>query len=142
MAHFFVTIFFMWLFFKQKKLFYNLTHSVPECFEKLPIKKKTGNQTLNGYISKTRANSASKLQLSENSSKFLQNSFVFCTLYPRGYTAGGSAPYNPWCRCQWLAVFKELTKEPIVKLQRVKLLRCKCCSLSRFSYMEQSSCCN
>ena len=28
---------------------------------------------------------------------------VFCTLYPCGYTAGGSALYNPRCRCQQLA---------------------------------------
>ena len=58
-------------------------------------KKQTKNPTLNGYISKTRANSESKLKFSESSFKFLQNSVLFCTLYPREYTAGGSAPLQP-----------------------------------------------
>ena len=39
---------------------------------------------------------------------FFQNSIVFCTLDPRGYTAGASTPYNPWCCCQQLAGLKEL----------------------------------
>ena len=36
------------------------------------------------------------------------NRVVFCTLYQRGYTEGGSAPYNHRCRWQWLAGIKEL----------------------------------
>ena len=40
--------------------------------------------------------------------EYFEKLFVFCTLYPRGYTAGGSAPYNFWCRCQKLASLKEL----------------------------------
>ena len=35
-------------------------------------------------------------------------SAVFCTLFGRGYTARGSTPYNPWCRCQQLAALQEL----------------------------------
>ena len=29
-------------------------------------------------------------------------------LYPRGYTAAGSIPYNPWLHCQWLPGLKGL----------------------------------
>ena len=44
---------------------------------------------------KATANSESKLAFSESSFNFPQNRVVFCTLYPRECTAGGSAPYNP-----------------------------------------------
>ena len=54
----------------------------------MPIKK--NNTTLNGYISKTRVNSESKLKFSESSFKFLQSNVLF-------YMAEGSAPYSPWC---------------------------------------------
>ena len=60
------------------------------------------------YISKTRVNSESKLKFSESSFKFLQNSILFCTFYPRGYTTGASAPYSTWCHCQRLVALKEL----------------------------------
>ena len=49
---------------------------------KIDIKEKTKNPTLKGYISKTRTNSESKLKISESLFNFLQNSVVFCTLYP------------------------------------------------------------
>ena len=55
------------------------------------------------------ANSVSKLKFSESSFNFLQSSIVCCTLYPHGYTAGGSARHNLQCRCQHLAALKELT---------------------------------
>ena len=41
--------------------------------------KKTNNATLNGYISKARANSESKPTFSESSFNFLQKRVVFCT---------------------------------------------------------------
>ena len=81
----------------------------PGILWKTSIKKpKKTPETLNGCISKARANSESKLTFSESSFNFLQNSVVFYTLYPRGYTVGGSSTYNPRCRCQRLAVLKEL----------------------------------
>ena len=78
---------------RPKQCFY-LTHSAPEYFEKLSFKK-TKNATLNGYISNVMVNSESELTFSESSFNFIQNRVVFCTLYPHGYTAGGSTPYNP-----------------------------------------------
>ena len=53
--------------------------------------KKTKSATLNGCISKARANLESKLTFSESLFNFLQKRVVFCTLYPRGYTAGAPA---------------------------------------------------
>ena len=53
-----------------------LVHSAPEYFEKLPLKK-TKNPTLNGYVSKTRADAQPKLKFSETSFKFLQTSALF-----------------------------------------------------------------
>ena len=50
-----------------------ITHSAPEYFEKLVFKKKKNNATLNGCISKARANSESKLTFSESSFNFVQN---------------------------------------------------------------------
>ena len=88
------------------KSFFNLFS--PEYFEKVAFKKKAKDPTLNGYISKSRTNSESKLKFSESSFNVLQNSVVFRTLYPRGYTARSSTPYNPRCRYQWLAGLKEL----------------------------------
>ena len=54
----------------------------PEIIWKNANKKQTKNHTFNGYISKTRANSESKLELSESSFKFLQKSFVFWHALP------------------------------------------------------------
>ena len=71
-------------------------------------KKKTKNATWSGCISKARANSKSKLTFLESSFNFLQKRLVFCMLYLRGYTAGGSALYNPRCCSQRLAGLKEL----------------------------------
>ena len=62
---------------------------------KITNKKQTRNSTLNGYISKTRVNSESKLKLPRSSFKFFQNSLVFCTCYPHGYMAVGCAPTTP-----------------------------------------------
>ena len=90
----------------RKQCFY-LTHSAREYFEKLSFKKTLKNEPLNGCISKARANSESKLTFSESSFNFLQNN-VFCALCPGGYTAGGSASYNPRCLCQRLVGHKEL----------------------------------
>ena len=70
------------------------------------------NPTLNGYNAKTRTNLKSKLKSSESSLSFLQNSIIFCVLYPRRCTAGGSAPYNPRSCCQRLTGLKELIKLP------------------------------
>ena len=77
--------------FRQKQCFY-LAHSVPEYFEKLPIKNanQTKNPTLSGYILNTGVNSESKLKFSESSFNFLQ------------------PQYNPWCHYQCLAKFKML----------------------------------
>ena len=66
-----------------------------EILWKTANKKQTRNSTLNGYISKTRVHSESKLKLSESSFKFLQNTLVFCMLHPPGHTAEGSAPTTP-----------------------------------------------
>ena len=82
----------------------------PGILWKIGIKKKA---FLNGCISKARPNSESKLTFSESSFNFLQNSVVFCTLYPRGYTAGGFSPYNSRCLCQLLAGLKELMENLI-----------------------------
>ena len=71
-----------------------LTHSAREYFEKLAFKKKK-KATLNGCISKARTNSESKLIFSESPLNFLQNRVVFSMPYPRGYTTGGFARYNP-----------------------------------------------
>ena len=64
------------------------------------LKKKTKNAILNGCISKSRANSESKLTFSESSFNFLQIRVSFCVLYPPGSTAGDSTSYNPRCCCQ------------------------------------------
>ena len=101
-------IFIEYLFVIASENYFLLTHSAREYFEKLAFKKKTKNSALNGCISKARANSELKLIFSESSFNFLQNRVVFCTLYPRGHTAGGFAPYKPRCRCQQLAGLKEL----------------------------------
>ena len=68
----------------------------------MAFKKETKNGNLNGCIWKARVNSEPKLTFSESSFNFLLNIVVFCTLQPLGYTAGGSAPYNPRCHCQRL----------------------------------------
>ena len=83
-----------------------LTHSAEKHFEKLAFKKKHPN--LNGCFSKARLNSELKLISSESLFNFFQNSVVFCTLQPHGYTSGRSTPYNLRCRWQWLAGLKEL----------------------------------
>ena len=49
-----------------------ITHSAPEYFEKWHLKKNK-NTTLNGCISKARANSESKVTFSESSFNFVQN---------------------------------------------------------------------
>ena len=78
-------------------------------FEKLALKqKKKKRATLNGCIWKATVNSESKLTFYASSFNFLQNTVVFCTLYPRGYTTGGSFPYSSWCHCQRLAELKDL----------------------------------
>ena len=88
-------------------IFSYLTHSARKYFEKLAFKKKPKKTvTLNCCISKARANS--ELKLTESPFNFLQNKVVFCTLYPPGYTAKESAPYNPQCHCQRFAGLKEL----------------------------------
>ena len=53
---------------------------------------------------------------------FLQNSVVFCTLYPRGYTAGAFAPYKPRCCCQWLAALKELLMKKYLLIKKDLLI--------------------
>ena len=50
---------------------------------------------LSRCISKARVNSESVLTFSASSLYFLQNKVIICPLYQYGYTAGGSAPYNP-----------------------------------------------
>ena len=74
----------------------------PVILSKIDIK---SNPTLNGYNAKTRTNLKSKLKSSESSL-----SIIFCVLYPRRCTAGGSAPYNPRRCCQRLTGLKELIK--------------------------------
>ena len=53
---------------------------------------------------------------------FLQNSVVFCTLYPRGYTAGAFAPYKPRCCCQWFAALKELLMKKYLLIKKDLLI--------------------
>ena len=50
---------------------------------KIANKKQTSNPTLNGSTSKAKANSESKLKLSESSFTFLSNSLIFCTVHGR-----------------------------------------------------------
>ena len=76
--------------FGPKQCFY-LTHSVREYFEILAFKK-TKNATLNGFISKVRTTSESKLTFPESSFNFLESRVVFFTIYARGCTAGDSTP--------------------------------------------------
>ena len=90
--------------FGQKQCLY-FTHSTLQYFEKLTLKKKQ-KKNLNGYISKTRTNLDSKPIFSESSFNFLQNSIIFCKIYPRGYST--TTPYNPQRRWQRLASLKEL----------------------------------
>ena len=59
-------------------------------------------------FSKVRANSEMKITFLKIPFNFIQNSVVFCMLYPRGYTAEGSTTYNPWSCCQVLVRLKEL----------------------------------
>ena len=77
----------------------------------MAFKKK--HATLNGCISKSRANSDSKLTFSESSFHFLQNKIVFCTLYPRGYTAGGSVPLKPPVSLPAIRRAQRVSYEPI-----------------------------
>ena len=84
-----------------------LTHSTQEYFENLAFKN-SKKGSLNDFISEARTNLESKLTFWESSFNYLQNKVLFCTLYPRGYTAGGFASYNSRWRCQWLAGLKEL----------------------------------
>ena len=55
---------------------------------------------LNGHISKTRTNSVSILWFSNSSFTLLQRSVIFRALYPRVYTARGSASYKRRRCCQ------------------------------------------
>ena len=89
-----------------KQCFY-LTHSAREVFKILAFKKQNG--TSNGCISKPGAISVLKLTFSESSFNYLQNSVVFCTLYPGGYTLRSSTPYNTRCNYHQLAEMRELT---------------------------------
>ena len=50
----------------------SMTHSALEYFEKLALKNQQKNASLNGCISKARANSESKLTFSESSFNYLQ----------------------------------------------------------------------
>ena len=65
-----------------------LTHSAREYFEKLVFKKNNQkkNATLNGCISKARANSEFKLTFSESPFHFLQNSVVFSLSNSNNFT--------------------------------------------------------
>ena len=73
-----------------------LTHSAMthQLLWKIDIKKRK-HATLNGHISKTRTNLGSRLRFPESSFNFLQNSVIFCALFPRGYTTGEFAPLKP-----------------------------------------------
>ena len=51
-----------------------------------------------------------KLKFSKSSFNFLQNRFIFYSLYPREYTAGDFAPDNPRRGFQWLEGLKGLTE--------------------------------
>ena len=79
----------------------------PGYFEKL-VFKRARKATLNGYISKARASSESRLTFSESWLNFLRSKVVFCMLYPRGYTTEGCPTYKSWCHCHRLAGLKEL----------------------------------
>ena len=69
--------------------------SALEYFENLSFKKKTKNASLNGCISKASASAESKQIFSESSFSFLQNSVLFCALYPPGYTTWAPRPTTP-----------------------------------------------
>ena len=73
------------------------------------LKNKQKTAILNGCISKARANSESKLIFSESSFNFLQKSLVFLAAPPIWVHGRGLCPLQPPCRCQRLAVLKELS---------------------------------
>ena len=77
----------------------NLTRSALKCFEQLTCKR----STLNGHISKNKNKCRAKTKIFRKLFNFIQNSAIFCGLYPRGYMTGVSAPYNSRLRCQMLA---------------------------------------
>ena len=79
---------------------WDLTHSIREYFEKLAFKKKTNNESLNGCISKARANSESKLTCSESSFNFLQKSVVVAWSTRAGTRQGLRPSLNPRSRAQ------------------------------------------
>ena len=83
--------------FGSNQSFY-LTHSAREYLEKLAFKKKTTkNPTLNGFISKARAYSKSKLTFSESSFNFLQNRVVFTRQGALSPTTPGAAASGSPC---------------------------------------------
>lgn len=84
------------------------THSVQHCFEKLIVQKNTKIETLNEDISKARTNWESRIIFLYSSFDFLQNNVIFSELFPRGYTSGGTAPYQPQIHCQQVAGLKGL----------------------------------
>ena len=85
---------------EQNKNLFRLTHSGnSNTLKNWHLKKKTKKRKFKRLHLKSQG---LKLTFSESSFNFLQNRVVFCTLYPRGYTGEGSAPYNPRSRCQRL----------------------------------------
>ena len=84
----------------QIKLPWSFNPFLPRILSKIGIFLKKP-ATLNACISKARANSESKLTFWESSFNLLQKSLLL-----------GSAPYNPWGRCQRLSGLRVID-EPV-----------------------------
>ena len=85
-----------------------LTHSATEYFEKLALIKKTKKRNFKRLYLKSQREFRVKTKIFRKFFQFSSKKRCFCTLYPRGYTGGGSAPYKYRCCCQWLVGLKEL----------------------------------
>ena len=94
--------------FWAKAMLFYLTHSAQEYFEKLAFKKQNKRRNFKRLYLKRQGEFRVKTNIFRKLIHFSLKSLVFCTLYRRGYTAGGFAPYNPRCLCQRFAGLKEL----------------------------------
>ena len=102
--------------------------------------KKPKNPTLNGHISKTTTNVDSKLRLSVRSFHFLQDSDIFCALYPRWYMADCSINHNPWRQETFnkLQFFTFGHKQCLyLKRDSNTVLSCEICEIFKKSYFEE-----
>ena len=75
----------------------------------MTLKKQKKKTNLNDHIVENRTRLGSRLNFSESSFNFLQNSVIFCAFYPRWYMTGGSAPHIPRLHCQRRSGLKVLS---------------------------------